>query len=418
MDKKDIEMATDRTAAEVVQLSPARTGALNGIRVLDVSRVLAGPYCGQLLADNGADVIKVEPPEGDLNRRFMPLVNGDSANFLSVNRGKSMITLNLRLAEARDLMHAIAKTCDVVLQNFLPDAAKKLGTDYETMSAVNADLIHVTISGYGARGALRSRPGYDMMVNAFAGIMSVTGEPDGKPVRSGVSALDMSTGMMAYGAVTTALLARAMGKARGQRIELSLLETAVSLTGYHAVNWLHAGHLVQREGGSFATIVPYGVHACQDGDILIGATTEAAWRKICQVIGAPELIDDPRFASNATRLEHVNEVRAALEAVLTQASVEHWVDLLDAAGVACAPIHPLDVALAHPQVAANDMIMPAPTRDGGSIPLIGLPFKMSGTPGQLGAAPPPTGADTDTELARVLGLSGEQIAGLRERGVV
>jgi crotonobetainyl-CoA:carnitine CoA-transferase CaiB-like acyl-CoA transferase len=391
-------------------------GALDGIRVLDCSRVLAGPYCGQLLADNGAEVIKVEAPEGDQNRRFPPVVDGEATNFMSVNRGKSGITLNLQVPEGRHVLHALAAKSDVFIQNFLPDATTKLGVDYETLAAINPDLIHVSISGYGARGPLRGRPGYDMMVNAYVGIMGITGEANGPPVRAGVSALDMSSGMLAYGAVVTALLARANGKARGQKIDLSLLETGISLLGYHALNWLIAGTVDQREGSTVSTLVPYGPHRCADGDMLIGAPTEAAWRKLCQVIGAEALTADPRFASNARRCAHAAEVTTALENVLGTNSVRHWVEALDAVGIACAPISTLDQVFREEQVLANDMVVQAPRRDGTTVPLIGLPFKLSATPGQTGHAPPRLGEHTEDVLRATLGLSAQEISALRAAG--
>ena len=391
---------------------------LEGIRVLDASRILAGPHCGQLLADNGAEVIKVEPPEGDQNRAWEPVVEGAGTNYLAVNRGKQAITLNLKTAEGRDLLHRLVPHFDVFVQSYLAPVARKLGADYETLSRLNPRLIYVCIGGYGARGPLRDRPGFDTMVNAYCGIMSMTGDADRSPVRSGVSALDMTSGILAYAGVVTALLARATGQAAGQRVDVSLLETGLSLVGHHALNWMIGGIVDQREGGHNSRLVPYGPHRCQDGEVMIGVSNDGVWRKLCPAIGAEHLMDDPRFATNAVRCRNFRAVTAALEAVLTQAPVVHWVEVITAAGVACAPINTLDRVMAEPQVLANDMVVQAPMDDGRTMPLLGLPFKLSATPGRPGHAPPTLGQHTDQVLERFLKLDADARAALRTAGSI
>jgi crotonobetainyl-CoA:carnitine CoA-transferase CaiB-like acyl-CoA transferase len=393
-------------------------GVLTGIRVLDASRILAGPHCGQMLADNGAEVIKMEPPEGDQNRAWLPVVDGQSTNYLSVNRGKQAITLNLKTAHGRELFHALIRQCDVFLQNYLPDAAVSLAADYETLSRVNPRLIYASIGGYGARGPLRNRPGYDTMVNAYCGIMAMTGEPDRAPVRAGVSAIDMTSGILAYSGILTALLARATGQAEGQRVDVSLLETGITLVGHHALNWMIAGLVDQREGGHNSRIVPYGPHRCQDGDIMLGAPNDGAWLKLCQVLGAQHLLDDPRFATNSSRCEYPETITAALEAILATAPVRSWVERIAAAGIACAPISTLDQVMADEQVLANDMVVHVPTSDGRTMPLVGLPFKLSATPGKPGHAPPILGEHTDAVLQRLLGLGPDELRSLRSDRVI
>lgn len=396
-----------------------RISALEGIRVLDVSRVLAGPYCAQLLADNGAEVIKVEAPSGDENRYWPPLVNGESPNFMSVNRGKKHITINLKVPEGQALLHRLAGESDVLIQNFLPDRARQFAVDYETIAQVNPDLIYVAISGYGARGPLRNRPGYDTMLNAYCGIMSMTGDPDRPPVRSGVSALDMTTGMLAYGAVTTALFARATGKAGGQRVDLSLLESGVSLLSYHAANWTVAGHLSRREGSRNTRLVPYGPYCCKDGElIMIGAPNEQSWQRLCKAIEAPHLMDEPKFANLVERCRHEPDVRAAMEAVLASHPAAYWFDILDRAGVACAPINTIDAVLQDEQVLANEMVVEATNHRGENLRLLGIPFKFSATPGKTGDAPPPVGADTEEVLRNLLKLGGDDIAALRDNNAI
>ncbi|NKB58366.1 MAG: CoA transferase [Alphaproteobacteria bacterium] len=393
-------------------------GALDGIKVLDLSRVLAGPFCGQMLADNGAEVIKVEAPGGDLNRSFPYAVgDGQTSNWLSVNRGKKDITLNLKSPKARDLLDALIGKVDVVIQSFLPDTAEKLGVGYDRLRGLNPNLIYCSISGYGAKGPLRNKPGYDTMVSAYTGLFALTGEPDRPPVRLGVAAIDMSTGMLAYGGIVSALLARERG-AGGQRVDASLLESAVTLTGYQGVAWTAGGVLVDREGAGFTRISPYSVYRARDGELLIGAPSAAMWTKLCGVLGARGLIDDPRYASNENRCQHDDALRHDLEAILETKDVKTWTDRLEAVGVATAPMNRLDQVLRDEQVLANDMVVPAAYPDGSTVDLLGLPFKLSGTPGEPGAAPPEPGQHNETVFAELLGLSNKDIRALKDEGAI
>ena len=277
---------------------------LNKLLVIDASRVLAGPYCGQFFADHGAEVIKIEPPEGDINRAWPMLTeDGASANYFSVNRGKKSLTLNLRTPEAKEILHALIRKADVLIHNYLPDTAEKLGVGQATLDALNENLIQVVIGGYGAKGPLRGKPGFDAMVTGFSGIMSLTGEPDRPPVRPGISTVDMSSGMMAFGAAMTALYARATGQAKGQRVDLSLLETAMSLLGYHALNYLMTGKLMRREGANFSGLVPYGRYAAKDGDLMLATPSPASWMKLVELLGIHGIAKDPRFETNDLRVK-------------------------------------------------------------------------------------------------------------------
>jgi crotonobetainyl-CoA:carnitine CoA-transferase CaiB-like acyl-CoA transferase len=395
-----------------------KMSALDGIKVLDLSRVLAGPYCGQMLADNGADVIKVEAPGGDLNRTFPHDVgNGESSNWLSVNRGKKDITLNLKSDRAREILDALVAKVDVVIQSFLPETTQKLGVDYERLKKINPNLIYCSISGYGAKGPLRNKPGYDTMVAAYAGIFALTGEADRPPVRPGVPAIDMSTGMLAYGGVVSALLARERG-GPGQRVDVSLLESAVSLLGFHGVAWTSGGVVVEREGAGYSTLAPYGVFRAADGELLIGAPSQAMWEKLCGVLNAPALRDDPRYASNAERCRHTDALRLEMETLLAAKSVASWTQALEAAGVATTPMNTLDQVLQDEQVLANDMVIPATRPDGSTVDLLGLPFKLSGTPATPGDAPPEPGQHNESVLSELLGLSKEEIQSLRQDGAI
>jgi crotonobetainyl-CoA:carnitine CoA-transferase CaiB-like acyl-CoA transferase len=394
-------------------------GALDGIRVIDASRVLAGPYCGQIFAENGAEVIKVEPPEGDMNRYFPTVVDGVGTNFLAVNRGKLDCAINLKTVEGRRLLQDLARTADVFIQNHLPSAAVKLGTDYETLHEINPDLIHVSVSGYGAVGPLRERPGYDQMVNAFSGIMALTGEADRPPVLPGISALDMSSGMLAYAGALTALMARERGLARGQKIEVSLLNSGLQLLGHRALNWLVGGVIDRRAGREGDKLVPHGPFRAQDADIMIGAGPDPMFKKLCAAIGAPQLVEDERFSTLSQRTKNIPPLRAALEAVLASATAAEWAERLEAAGIPCAPVNPLNETLDSEQARVNAMVIEAPRRSGGApMRMLGLPFALNETPGDPGWAPPAIGEDTDDVLRRVLNLDDAAIAALRETGAI
>ena len=391
---------------------------LHDIRVIDLSRVLAGPYCGQLLADLGADVIKIESPEGDENRLWGPRAdNGVTCNFNSVNRGKRGITLNLRTEGARGVLRGLIAKADVVIHSFLPDSADRLGINYEAVKAIKPDIIFCTINGYGEKGPLRNRPGYDVMVQAFSGIMSTTGYPDGPPVRVGISAVDMATGLTAFGGVMTALYTRKSGGG-GSWVRVSLLETALSLIGYQAVAALQAGVIPKREGTGIAVMAPYQAFRTSDGWIQAGASNDAAWRRFATAIGRPELTDDPRFRRNQDRLDNRTALLAEIEPIIATATAEEWVERFDTNGVAVAPMHTLDQVLSHPQVLANDMVVAVETSDGGTQPVLGAPFKLSSHQGVAKTAAPDVGADTDAVLRDVLGLTDNEVAALRADGSV
>lgn len=394
-------------------------GALDGIRVIDASRVLAGPYCGQIFADNGAEVIKIEPPEGDLNRRFPMLVDGESTNYLCVNRGKLNCAINLKVPEGRKLLHQLVTTADIFIQNHLPSAAKRLGTDYETLREVNPDLIYVSISGYGTRGALKERPGYDQMVNAYCGIMALTGEADRPPVLPGTSALDMSSGMLAYGGAVSALLARTRGLSRGQRVDVSLLNSGLQLLSYKTLNWLVGGAVEERQGRENDKLVPHGPYHCQDVDLMIGAGPDAMFGKLCDVIGASHLLEDQRFSTLTGRIANNTALREVLEAVLAQHSADEWAARLDLAGVPCAPVNAMNVVLDGEQVRDNDMVVKVEQRSSGeSMRMPGLPFEMSDTGGSAGWAPAKVGEDTVAVLRRILEFDEATIMRLQSVGAI
>jgi crotonobetainyl-CoA:carnitine CoA-transferase CaiB-like acyl-CoA transferase len=390
---------------------------LNGIRVVDLSRVLAGPHCAQLLADFGADVIKVEGPGGDENRGWPPHgPDGQSANFASVNRGKRGLVLDLKTPGARDILLRLAADADVLIHSFLPDTATRLGISLERLRADNPRLIVATISGYGAEGPLADKRGYDLMVQAFAGVMSATGTPGGSPIRCGVSFIDMSTGISLYAGIVTALLART-ATGQGTWVRGSLLETAVALLGYHAVAWMQSGVLPVPQGSGSGHLVPYQAFRCQDGFMLAGAPNDGAWTRFCDALDWPDLASDPRFHGNAGRVEQREVLIPMLEGRFGRRPVAHWVERFEARNVACSPLHTVDQVMAHEQVVANAMRVTVRDADGVDRDLVGTPFKLSEGGGVAATSAPKLGADTASVLADRFGLSGAEIERLRAEGV-
>lgn len=389
---------------------------LEGVKVVDLSRVLAGPYCAQLLADFGAEVIKVESPEGDENRRWPPMSpDGQSANFGSVNRGKRSLVLNLKNDGARAILKDLAAKADVLIHSFLPDTAARLGISLEELRALNPRLVVCTISGYGALGPLAEKRGYDLMVQAFGGAMSTTGIVDGPPIRCGVSFIDMSTGVSCYGGVVTALLAREK-TGRGTWVRGSLLETAVSLLGYHAVAWMQAGVLPMPQGSGSWHLVPYQAFRCADGYMLAGAPNDGAWARFCDALEWPDLVKDPRFQGNVNRVERRDTLIPMLEERFGRQPVAYWVERFEARSVACSPLHTVDQVMTHPQVIANDLRIQAANADGTRQDLVGTPFKLAEGGGTATTAAPLLGAHTDAILAETLGMSADRIAALRAAG--
>ena len=392
--------------------------ALAGIKVLDLSRVLAGPSCGQLFADMGADVIKVEDREGDENRRWLPVVDGRGANFMSVNRGKRGMTLNLKSPRGQEILARLVRRSDVLIENFPPETAARLGLSWENLSAINENLVHLSITGYGSRGPLRNRPGYDNMLQAFTGMMAMTGEADAGPARLGPSMIDMGTGMLAFAGACAALLARAQGKAKGQHVEVSLLQTAVAQLGYHFTAYTMAGVVPQRTGSAVWHIVPYQAFRTADGWVLAGATSDAVWARLAEAIGMADLATDPLYVDARGRADRREELIALISHKFLAHGTEEWVRRLDAARVPCSPVLDVGQVIAHPQVAAMDLVHVVDDGRGGTLRLPGVPLNMSATPPQPGGRPPDLGEHTDSVLREELGFSAEDIAALRLEGVI
>jgi crotonobetainyl-CoA:carnitine CoA-transferase CaiB-like acyl-CoA transferase len=392
-------------------------GALDGITVLDLSHVLAGPFCTMLLGDMGAQVIKVEEPtHGDHARLWPPQWNGHSSHFLAFNRNKRSITLDLKRPRGVEVALALARRADVVVESFSTGVVERLGIDYAAVSRVNPRAIYCSISGFGRTGPLADRRGYDLILQAYGGLMGVTGEPGGPPVRSGYSVVDIFTGMLAYGAILTALYERQHTN-RGQRVEASLLESTVAMMSYFAVGYLATGTQPQRLGSGHPSLAPYEAFAAADGHLILGCNNDATWRRLCTALGREDLATDARFETNAARVANRGALHELLTGLLARDDVQSWVTRLNAAGVPCSAVHSIAEVIADPQVRAREMIAPIPHPDVPDLRVPASPLKLGASPAAARRPPPRLGEHTDEILAE-LGYSREEVARLRREGVM
>jgi crotonobetainyl-CoA:carnitine CoA-transferase CaiB-like acyl-CoA transferase len=404
--------------------------ALSHIRVLDLSRVLAGPWAGQILGDLGAEVIKVERPDsGDDTRHWGPPYVKDAegndsreaAYFQSANRNKQSVTLDFTQPEGQRLVRELVRNCDVLLENFKVGGLAAYGLDYESLKAINPRLIYCSITGFGQDGPYAKRAGYDFMIQGLGGLMSLTGKPDGEegagPMKVGVALTDILTGLYATVGVLAALNQREQS-GLGQHIDVALLDVQVACLANQAMNYLNTGISPKRLGNAHPNIVPYQDFPSADGNFIIAVGNDGQFRKLCEVAGLKTLADDPRFSSNKARVAH----RAELIPLLRQATVfkttADWVTLLEAAGVPCGPINDLAQVFADPQVKARGLRIDLPNSLGSTTPQVASPLRLSETPVQYRNAPPLLGEHTEQVLTRHLGLNAEQIAALREAGVL
>lgn len=371
--------------ASVWEHRPENTGALKGVRVVDLSRVLAGPLCTQMMADHGADVIKIEPPFGDETRQLGPPFDEDgiAAYFAAVNRGKRTLALDLNQDEDRQALLALLEEADVLVENFLPGTMEKWGLGFEAVLANRfPQLIYCSITGFGDSGPCGGQPGYDAVLQAMCGLMSINGSPESGPTRIGIPVVDHLTAYTAMNGITMALLHRT-GSGRGQRVETTLFDTALSLLIPHAANWMQSGNTPQLLGSAHPNIAPYDRFRASDGDIFLGILNDNQFRRFCACIKRPDLTDDARFASNASRLTHRDALRAEIEASLSVYEKAALCEQLMAQGVPAAPINSVSEALEHPHAKHRGMRVERPGYQG-----LGLPIKLHGSPGQPGANPP------------------------------
>ncbi len=391
---------------------------LEGVRILDLTRVLAGPYASMVLADLGAEVIKVElPSSGDESRGFGPFQNGESAYFTSVNRGKKSVTIDLRQERGRDLALGLAETCDVLVENFRPGSMDRFGLGYETVHAKYPQLVYASISGFGQTGPYAQRPAYDILIQAMGGLASITGEPNSPPVRVGSSIADLSAAL--FGAVgILAALQRASRTGEGQQIDISMLDCQVALLENALARYAVSGEVPQPLGSRHPAITPFQFFAVSDGHIVLAAGNDGLWRKLCTALGLLDLIEDSRFADNALRTENHAALEPLLAEVLADKTVAEWCEVLVQAGVPSGPLCDVGEVFNDEQIAAREMIVEIDHPIAGRQAMPNSPLKFSQTPIQLQRPAPLLGQHTEEVLRDMLDLGTDEITGLRADGVI
>ncbi len=398
---------------------PQANQSLSGLRVLDLSRILAGPYCTMILGDQGAEVLKVERPGvGDDTRTWgPPFAGGESAYFLCCNRNKKSVVIDLKTKEGIALVKELANVSDVLVENFTPGLMERFGLDYETLREHNPRLVYCSITAYGQDGPYRDRPGYDMVLSAVGGLMWITGERDGPPCKVGVAITDVLTGVYASGAITAALLWRERS-GQGQHIDCSLLDAQVSGLANIASNYLVAGKEATRWGTAHESIIPYQVFETKDHPIAIAVANQKLWVNFCKVAGKEEWVNDPRFESNPKRVENREQLLPMVNELLAEKPCDEWMELLVAASVPCGPVNNMERLMADPQVHHRKMIEEVPHPTIGTLRLGGIPIKYSETPGTIRLPPPLLGQHTKEVLTDVLDCSPERLAELEQQGAI
>jgi crotonobetainyl-CoA:carnitine CoA-transferase CaiB-like acyl-CoA transferase len=387
--------------------------------ILDLTHFLAGPYGTQILGDLGARIIKIEPPEGDSTRHFPPhFVKGQSAYFLSVNRNKESVVIDLKQPAGRDLLLRMVARADVVMESFRPGVMARLGLDYEKLAEVNPGIVLCSITGFGQDGPYSQRPAYDIIVQALSGGMSLTGEPDGRPVRAGIPLGDLAAGMSGVIASLAALAERAVS-GKGQHIDISMLDCQISMLVYQGVYHLVSGEVPGPQGRGHASIPTYRSFTCSDGvDIVVAANTEKMWQALCQALGLGSLADEPRFRTNAERFEHREDLWARLEPAFRQRTADAWLPVLYEVGIPAAPVNGLDRALRDPQVLHRRMVTSLRDADGVELQVLGNPIKLSRSESEAYRWPPDLGEHTRSVLEEFVGLAPGEVHGLMAAGVV
>ncbi len=392
---------------------------LEGLRIIDLSRIVAGPLATQILGDYGAEIIKIEQPSvGDDSRAWLPPAapDGSPTYFFSINRNKHSVTLNLKQPRGKEILRALVRQADILVENFKPGTMEDLGLGYETLRQENPRLIYCSISGFGSSGPKRGWAGYDAILQGVTGLMSITGEPDGPPVKVGVALLDEITALYAHGAILAALYFRETS-GQGQRVECSLLESGVASLMNAATAYLIAGEVQGRWGSAHPSLVPYQAFKAKDDYLMVGAGNDRLWKAFCEVIGASEWMNDPRFDSNEKRVERRAELVRMIEARLQARTRDEWVEAFGAAGLPTGPIRSVAEVFQDPQVLYREMVQEVTHPTAGTVRLLGIPVKFSLTPGAIVTPPPLLGQHTEDVLGRLLGLSAAELAQLKQAGV-
>jgi crotonobetainyl-CoA:carnitine CoA-transferase CaiB-like acyl-CoA transferase len=403
------------------QQAPARpphTGPLAGMRVLELAQIMAGPTCGMMLADMGADVIKVEKlPGGDDSRTYRePRINGVSAPFLILNRNKRGIALNLKHPQGKQILLRMVRDADVVTENYRKGTLEKMGLGYDVLSAVNPGLIYCAVSGYGRDGPWGDKGGFDLIAQGFAGLMSITGEPGGPPAKTGNSVADINAGILAVVGILAAY-AHKLKTGRGQVVDTSLMEAAIQQTYWHAAIYFATGSTPGATGSAHILTAPYQAFHAKDGWLNIGGANQANWERIAEVLGHPEWREDPRFRTNSDRMQHLDELARLMNEVLGTRTRAEWIEVFDTAGVPVGPVNSVGEALSHPQTLARGMVVDLVHPQAGATKALGCPLHFSETPTAVTRPAPMLGEHT-RDLLRDYGYSDAEIDGFVKEGVV
>jgi len=392
---------------------------LKGVRVIDLTRVIAGPYCAMVMGDLGAEIIKVEQPKiGDESRAWgPPWMKEMSAYFISINRNKKSFTLNLKHPQGVEIFKSLVKKTDVLLENFRPGTMEELGLGYEVLHGIRPGLIYCDITGYGTDGPYRDKPGVDVIVSAIGGLMSITGEPDGEPVKVGVPVTDLLTGLYAFGAIASALLVREQ-TGRGQRISLNLLAMQLATLINIGSSYLVGGVTPQRWGSAHATIVPYEAHPAKDDYLIFGVINERMWKSFCRILGMEELEEAPPFSDNTQRVKNRQALYEIIDQKLAEKTVEEWIPLFDQAGIPCGPINPLHRVFKDPQVLHLGLVKEVEHPHYGKVKVVGPPATFSESRIGIQSPPPTLGEHSEEILTRLLGFPEEEVERLKDQGVI
>lgn len=391
---------------------------LDGLRVLDLSQIMAGPYCTMVLGDLGAEVIKVEKINGgDDSRQMGPYVDGESTCFMQINRNKKSIALNLKSAEGLGIFRDLARAADVIVENFRPGVTASLGVGFEDIRAINPGIIYCSISGFGQTGPYSRKGGFDLVAQGMTGLMSMTGEPDRRPVKTGVAVYDIGAGMTAVYSILAAYIHR-QRSGEGQHVDIAVAECGLPWFTWEAAAYFAEGTVPERTGWRHRVSAPYQALSTADGYLMLGCANQRTWERFCQdVMGHPEWQEDPRFATNQDRARNVEALEALIEAELGRHDTAYWLERCDAAGVPAGPINRFDQALADPHYRARGMVQSFEHPVAGTMQTLGFPSKLSATPSRIRAAPPTLGQHTEEVLGGI-GMDAGRIAALREAGVV